>query len=151
MTVADVARQLEAVGGDSDPTPDQGEPDQGRGIEVDVGGIETDGPAEADLGARLRAPLEGSIHDRTRREIWDPENGAENRVILVVEELGGLDGIPRAGHLVIGFAEMLVKHSEPDQGEPDQGEPDQGEPDQGEPDQGEPDSDTERVLNYDPE
>lgn len=70
-------------------------------------------PTPSGLTDRLMQPLEGSIQQDHVGELWDPENGGPNRLVLVAEEAAGLsDGLPRLAHLLLGLAETYVAHAD---------------------------------------
>lgn len=145
MTVAEIASRMDEpassdgadeLGDDRDPSEVFGERDR-KIPPADAIGSES-------IADRLKQPLEGSIYDAEIGELWSPEDGAENRLLLVAEELGGLEGIPRGFHVLIGFAELLVKHSDDEDGSTSSDDPDEDD----EPD--EIDATTREVLEYEP-
>lgn len=141
MTVAEIASRIDSPtssdGADEPADADPGEPDLS-----DLEDVEALEP-EKSIGDLLKEPLEGSIYDQDIGELWNPEEGAENRLLLVAEELGGIDGIPRAAHLAIAIAEILSKHSEDSSSESTSS-------DDPEDDEDEIDATTREVLEYEP-
>lgn len=106
MSVAEAARQLED--GDAEvATPPEGaggveEPDRDLEDADELGDPEPEGIVE-----RLTQPLEGSINEDRIGELYNPEQGGANRLVLTVEEIFGFsEGLPRAAHLVIGAVEL---------------------------------------------
>lgn len=111
MTVAEIASRIDEDA--SEPGADHAAAEGADHSEV-AEALDSAEPLEPEksITDRLREPLEGSIYQEDIGELWDPEEGAENRLLLVLEEIGGLEGIPRAGHAVIGLAELWVKHAD---------------------------------------
>lgn len=62
---------------------------------------------------RLMDPLDGSVRQDRIGELWNPDDGGANRLVLVAEEVAGLsDGLPRVAHLILGIGEMYVNHAD---------------------------------------
>lgn len=110
MSVAEVAERVDVAGEalDSDPDRVDREPTPGDS-DPDLPPMDESSSSLAD---RLTEPLEGSIYDADVGELWNPEQGAENRLLVVAEEVAGLsEGLPRGVHLLIGGAELYYKHA----------------------------------------
>lgn len=99
------------------------------------------------LFQRLQEPLQGSIYEAEVGEVWNPEQGGENRLLLVAEEVGGLDGIPRGLHVVIALAELWVRAAADQEGSADPGADDRDDDDDA---AGQVSQSTREVLNYEP-
>ena len=70
------------------------------------------GPSRG-IADRLMDPLEGSIREDRIGELWNPDDGGANRLVLVAEEVAGLsDGLPRAAHLLVGLGELYINHAD---------------------------------------
>lgn len=72
-----------------------------------------DGGPSRGIVDRLMEPLQGSIREDRIGELWNPDDGGANRLVLVAEEAAGLsDGLPRAAHLLVGLGELYVNHAD---------------------------------------
>jgi hypothetical protein len=107
-SVAEAARAVEDgdLGGDPDGEPrDHAGAEGGASADPDL--TEVDEQEPTDPFSRLMQPLEGSIREDRVGEMWNPEQGGLNRLVLVAEETFGLgDGLPRVAHVPIALAEI---------------------------------------------
>lgn len=108
VSVADaVANVRDQPGASADPDPAaSADPDH---VEQAVGEIDAMGDLEDDaidpVGWLMESP-DGSIFDTDVRELWNPDEGGVNRLLLLAEDIAGTDGMPRVGHLLIAVAEI---------------------------------------------
>lgn len=99
----DSAEPVEGESRDRERAADPDLPDRGEEIPQEPVGIYE----------RLAAPLEGSVKEDHVGELWNPEQGGLNRLVLVLEEAFGVgEGLPRIAHAGISVAEMAAKPPE---------------------------------------
>lgn len=125
MTVQSIAEGFDSPTPGRDPDQSGGGPDHGEPeADLDLDPIE-DEPSSTSIVDHLKRAPEGSIEDADARQIFSIEEGAEDRLALVAEDVLGSEGIPNWLHLLVGSIEVSIKHSDLDlpigQPQPDDG------------------------------
>lgn len=112
MTVADVAEGFADQGDPSGGDHPGGATDAELGDAIaDVDSIE-DEPTSI-LDHLKRAP-DGSIEDANASEMFSIEEGAEDRLALVAEDVLSSEGVPNWLHLTVAAIEIAIKHGDHD-------------------------------------
>lgn len=108
--IAEAARAVESADALDEPNPDPTNDPTGDDLADQLEGTATE---SANPLTRLQQPLEGSITEDRVGELWNPDLGGLNRLILVAEETFGVgDGLPRLVHGIIALAEMAEQPPE---------------------------------------
>ena len=97
---------------DSDPDLEAGAEQVEQAVE-EIGEIGEPDDAVDPFGWLMESP-DGSIFDTDVRELWNPDEGGVNRLLLLAEDLAGTDGMPRIGHLLIAVAEIARQMQDDD-------------------------------------
>lgn len=126
--IAELFEATDPNGGTSDPdlTADPSEQRAGdrefsealeSDLTADPDGSDPDPAAEMEPGTWvdrvadvLKEVPERDFRDADPSELWDPEEGAENRLLFVLEEVVGGGGVPNWAHALIGTGEAVMKH-----------------------------------------
>lgn len=112
--IAEAARAVESADDLEDAAPDpSNEPDPTSEPDDLADQLGKSSSESAHPLKRLQKPLEGSITEDRVGELWNPDLGGLNRLILVGEETFGVgDGLPRLVHGIIALAEMAEQPPE---------------------------------------
>ena len=115
VDISAAVEQTRAAGGDaldSDPDLEAGAEQVEQAV-GEIGDIGEPDDALDPFGWLMETP-DGSIFDTDVRELWNPDEGGVNRLLLLAEDIAGTDGMPRIGHLLIAVAEIARQMQDDD-------------------------------------